>query len=108
VTYAANKLNCQGHAGGTDGIKAQLVFAGIFIVAVAALFIIFNLFTHGNFLEWMNIKIILANMVYPTFMAWGMCFIFACGYSDMSWGGVVVLASFGTGVLAICTAFQAR
>ncbi|MDR3332103.1 MAG: hypothetical protein LBT08_05695 [Synergistaceae bacterium] len=47
----------------------------------------------------MNIKIILGNMIYPTFMAWGMCFLFACGYTDMSWGAVVVLASFATGVL---------
>ena len=93
-----NSLPAKGTPGSTGGMKAQLVFAGIFIVAVAVVFFIFNLLTHGNFLEWMNIKIILANMVYPTFMAWGMCFLFACGYSDMSWGGVVVLASFGSGV----------
>jgi ribose/xylose/arabinose/galactoside ABC-type transport system permease subunit len=93
-----NSLSAKGKAGVTGGTKAQLVFAGIFIAAVAVVLFVFNLLTHGNFLEWMNIKIILGNMVYPTFMAWGMCFLFACSYNDMSWGGVVVLASFGTGV----------
>lgn len=93
-----NSLIAKGTPAGTGGTKAQLVFAGIFIAALAVVFFVFNLLTHGTFLEWMNLKIILAGMVYPTFMAWGMCFLFACGYSDMSWGGVVVLASFGTGV----------
>ena len=79
---------------------SQLIFLGIFIVAAAVVFYILNLFTHGNFLEWTNVKGILASMVYPTFMSWGMCFIFACGYSDMSWGGVIVLASFATGAFA--------
>jgi ribose transport system permease protein len=89
-----NSLTAKGAPGGA---RANLVFAAILAVAAAVLFLLFNLLTHGNFLEWMNIKIILANMVYPTFMAWGMCFIFACGYNDMSFGSVVVLASFGTG-----------
>jgi ribose transport system permease protein len=30
-------------------------------------------------------------------MAWGMSLLFACGYNDLSWGGIVVLASFATG-----------
>lgn len=81
------------------GLTSQLIFACLFIAAAAVLFFSFNLLTHGNFLEWMNIKIILGSMVYPTFMAWGMCFLFACGYNDLSWGGVVVLASFATGAI---------
>jgi ribose/xylose/arabinose/galactoside ABC-type transport system permease subunit len=102
-----NSQAAKGSPGGVGGMKAQLVFAGIFIVAVAVVFFVFNLLTHGNFLEWMNIKIILANMVYPTFMAWGMCFLFACSYNDMSWGGVVVLASFATGVFGNTYGFAA-
>ncbi|SHH87861.1 ribose transport system permease protein [Sporobacter termitidis DSM 10068] len=93
-----NSLTAKDTRGSMTGTKAQLVFAGIVIVAVVVLLLVFNLLAHGKFLEWMNIKIVLANMVYPTFMAWGMCFIFACGYTDMSWGAVVVLASFGVGV----------
>jgi ribose/xylose/arabinose/galactoside ABC-type transport system permease subunit len=102
-----NSLTAKGTPGGGGGMSSRLVFAGIFIAAVAILFFLFNLLTHGNFLEWLNIKIIIANMVYPTFMAWGMCFIFACGYSDMSWGGVVVLASFATGVFGNMYGFAA-
>ena len=93
-------LSTKDTPGSKSELKAKLTFAGIFIVGVAVVFFIFNLLTHGNFLEWQNVKIILANMVYPSFMAWGMCFLFACGYNDMSWGGVVVLASFATGVFA--------
>jgi ribose transport system permease protein len=37
-------------------------------------------------------------MIWPSFMAWGMTFLFACGYTDLSWGAVVVLGSFATGV----------
>jgi ribose transport system permease protein len=102
-----NSLTAKGAPGGGSGVKSQLVFVGIFVVVVAAAFFLFNLLTHGNFLEWMNVKIIIANMVYPTFMAWGMCFIFACGYSVLSWGGVVVLASFATGIFGNMYGFAA-
>ena len=85
-----------------SSIKPQLIFAGIFIAAVVVVFFIFDLITGGKFLDFennmMNMRIILASIIYPTFTAWGMCFLFACGYNDMSWGSVVVLASFGTGV----------
>lgn len=82
--------------------KSQLIFAGIFIAAAVVAFFVFDFITDGKFLDFsngmMNIRMIIASIVYPTFLAWGICFIFACGYNDMSWGSVVVLASFGTGV----------
>ena len=84
--------------GGANSVRSQLIFLAVFIIVAAIVFIFFNWITRGNFLEWMNMRIVLTSMVYPTFMAWGMCFLFACGYSDMSWGSVIVLASFGTGV----------
>jgi ribose transport system permease protein len=80
-----------------NDLKSRLVFSACFAVAVAVVFLLFNLLTHGSFLEWMNIKVLLAQIVWPTFMAWGMSLLFACGYNDLSWGGVVVLASFATG-----------
>jgi ribose transport system permease protein len=80
-----------------NNLKSQLIFAAIFVAAVVVVFLFFNLITHGNFLEWTNIKVILSAMVWPTFMAYGMSFLFACGYNDLSWGGIVVLASFATG-----------
>lgn len=94
-----NSLTAKKKASNDGGLKEQLVFIGIFLAVLVVLFIIFNAITKGNFLEWMNVKIIVANMIYPTFLAWGLCFLFACGYTDMSWGGVIVLASFATGVV---------
>jgi len=80
-----------------NNLKSRLIFSAIFIVSVAVVFLLFNLITHGSFLEWTNIKVLLGQMVWPTFMAWGMSLLFACGYNDLSWGGIVVLASFATG-----------
>ena len=90
--------------GRTDNsrMRSQLVFAGVFVAAIIIVFFVFNIVTNGKFLDFpnnmMNIRIILASIVYPTFISWGICFIFACGYNDMSWGSVIVLASFSTGV----------
>lgn len=84
-------------AGGS--LKQKLIIAGIVIVAAVVILAVFNLLTHGNFLKWSNVKIILGNMVYPSFLAWGICFLFACGFTDLSWGSVVVLGSFATGVV---------
>ena len=69
-------------------------FVAVFVVVVAAVLFVFNLLSGGSFLEWTNLKGILARSVYPSFIAWGFCFLFACGFTDMSIGGVVVLGSF--------------
>jgi len=100
-------------AGRSDSgrLKSQLIFTGIFIAAIIVVFFVFNVITNGKFLDFqnnmMNMRIILASIVYPTFISWGICFIFACGYNDMSWGSVVVLASFGTGVFGNAYGFGA-
>ncbi|MDR2487124.1 MAG: hypothetical protein LBD12_04090 [Clostridiales Family XIII bacterium] len=75
-----------------------LLFAGCVVAVTAVIFVVFNILTHGVFLGWTNIKVLLGQMVWPSFMAWGMTFLFACGYTDLSWGAVVVLGSFATGV----------
>lgn len=62
------------------------------VLAIAALGV--NLLTEGRFLSARNVVVILSNSVYPTLIAWGLCFLFACGYTDLSMGGVVVLGSF--------------
>lgn len=64
---------------------AVVLAGGVFLV---------NLWTGGAFLERKNIEIILSNSVYPSFIAWALCFTLACGYTDLSMGGVVVLGSF--------------
>jgi ribose transport system permease protein len=66
----------------------------ILIVAMAVVAVAVNLLTGGRFMAAKNLEVILSNSIYPTFLAWGLCFLFACGYTDMSMGGVLVLGSF--------------
>jgi ribose transport system permease protein len=66
----------------------------ILIVAMAVVAVAVNLLTGGRFMTGKNLEVILSNSIYPTFLAWGLCFLFACGYTDMSMGGVLVLGSF--------------
>ena len=71
----------------------SVLFLIIFIIALIAVSVALNFISGGKFLDPMNMRVILSNSVYPTFIAWGLCFLFACGYTDMSIGGVVVLGS---------------
>ncbi|MGM9606955.1 MAG: ABC transporter permease [Oscillospiraceae bacterium] len=71
------------------GLNLLILIAAMVVVAV-----IVNLFTGGEFLTVKNVEIIVSNSVYPTFIAWALCFLFACGYTDLSMGGVLVLGSF--------------
>ena len=85
-------------AGRTRGLKNwqfYLIFAGAIILVL----LLFHLVSGGSFLEWSNVKGILSRSAYPSFIAWGFCFLFACGYTDMSIGGVVVLGSFASCIL---------
>jgi len=75
------------------------LFALIFIAVLVLAGLLFNTLTDGKFMTWDNIKVIVSHTVYPAFVAWGLCFLFACGYTDMSIGGVLVLGSFAACVL---------
>ena len=66
----------------------------ILIAAMVVVAVVVNLFTGGEFLTVKNVEIIISNSIYPTFIAWALCFLFACGYTDLSMGGVLVLGSF--------------
>ncbi len=79
-------------------VKNILFFIG-FILAIVLVAVISNIITDGGFLYPLNIKVIISNAVYPIFIAWALCFLFACGYFDLSLGAIIVLASFGSGVL---------
>jgi ribose transport system permease protein len=76
--------------------RSRIVFLLIFVAALIFMALIFNLATDGRFIRLTTLSIIVKNSVYPTFVAWGLCFLFACGYTDMSIGGVVVLGSFAS------------
>ena len=73
--------------------RDSILFLAIFVVSLAIIAIILHFLTGKMFLESNNAKVIVSNSIYPTFIAWGLCFIFACGYTDLSVGGVVVLGS---------------
>ncbi|MCD7861782.1 MAG: hypothetical protein LUG25_07850 [Oscillospiraceae bacterium] len=86
----SNKISAQSE-------KTQMypaLFFLLFLAAIAVCACIANLLTGGMFLEVSNAKAIFCNCIYPCFVAWALCFMFACGYTDLSLGGVVVLGSF--------------
>lgn len=72
------------------------LFPAIFVLAIVVILLLFNLISGGRFLEPDNLMVIVSHLIYPCFIAWGFCFLFACGYTDMSIGGVVVLGSFAS------------
>ncbi len=86
-----------------DGTEAQSIFLKrkqtkpywvvlAFIIVIAG-FILFNVVFDGKFLNASNVISVLTHAVIPSFIAWGFSFIFACGYVDLSVGGVIVLAA---------------
>lgn len=67
----------------------------VFILAIMiVLFVIFNFITGGKFLTFSNMAVIFSHAIYPSFIAWGLVFLFACNYTDLSIGGVLVLGAF--------------
>lgn len=75
---------------------SPIVFFVVLVASILVLSIIFHYISDGRFLSGSNLSVIISHAVYPTFIAWGLCFLFACGYTDMSVGGVVVLSSFAS------------
>lgn len=73
-----------------------VVFAAILIAGIVVVSILFNIIAGGKFLDPSNMKLIISYTVWPTFVAWGLCFLFACGYTDLSIGAILVLGSFAT------------
>jgi ribose transport system permease protein len=74
----------------------QIIFFLILVAGIILVSIIFNIIAAGRFLETTNILVIISHIVWPTFVAWGLCFLFACGYTDLSIGAILVLGSFAT------------
>ena len=77
----------------TSERKRQLTFAGIFILVFLAVMLLFHLISGGSFLTGSNLMVVLGHALWPTFVGWAFCFLFASGYTDMSVGGVMVLGS---------------
>lgn len=71
-----------------SGIRIGIILAVIVVAALA-----FNAAFDGRFLSASNLVVLTSHAIIPTFVAWGMCFVFACDYTDMSIGAVIVLAA---------------
>jgi ribose transport system permease protein len=83
-----------GLGSGNEKQANQLVFLLILLAGIAVLALLFNIIAGGKFLEATNVLVIISHIVWPTFVAWGLCFLFACGYTDLSIGAILVLGSF--------------
>jgi len=79
--------------------QSSLVFVIILVAAIVLAAVVFNALAGGKFLTPTNITVVLSHIIYPAFVAWGLCFLFACGYTDLSIGAVVVLGAFASTVL---------
>jgi ribose transport system permease protein len=82
-----------------DKQKKPIVFVAILLVSIVVAAIIFNTIAHGAFLSRSNIIIIISHATYPSFIAWAISFLFACGYNDLSLGGILVLSAFASSIL---------
>jgi ribose transport system permease protein len=60
---------------------------------VILLFVILNFLLGGRVLTGQNIVSIIRHAVFPSFVAWGMSFIFTAGIIDLSVGATIVLAA---------------
>lgn len=78
-------------------IRKNLMLSGIFILIL----ILFNIVTQGRFLTVSNINALISHSVIPTFIAWGMCFIFTTGTMDLSIGAIMILAANVAGILGL-------
>lgn len=79
--------------------KKNAIQLGTLLVIIAAVCIVFNILFDGRFLSRDNINILVSHAIIPTFTAWGMCFVFACDYTDMSIGSIIILAANMAGIL---------
>ena len=82
----------------SNSAKKSFITAGITVAGLVIALFLFNVVSGGRFLARENFLIVLSHIVYPALTAWGLSFFFACGYTDMSIGSVVVLAAFASNI----------
>ena len=79
--------------------NSQLFSLIIIIVVIVVIFVIFNILAGGKFLTPSNMSIILSHATYPALIAYGIVFLFACNYIDLSLGAVLVLGAYTVNAL---------
>ncbi len=76
-------------------LKKQMILLG----CIGAIFVISNMAVDGRLLTWNNMKIIITHAIFPSFVSWGMMFIFTSGLIDLSIGANILLSA---NIGAIC------
>ncbi len=76
-------------------LKNQMILLG----CIAVIFVISNIAVGGRLLTWNNMKIIITHAIFPSFVSWGMMFIFTGGLIDLSIGANILLSA---NIGAIC------
>ncbi len=71
----------------------QRLIIPLIVLAIATMCAIFNLCFGGKFLTVSNISALISHAIIPSFVAWGLAFVFACDFTDMSVGAVIVIAA---------------
>ena len=71
----------------------------IALIVIVVLCILINIGFKGKFLTGNNISALLAMAIIACFSAWAFCFIFACGYIDLSLGAILILVGNSAGEL---------
>ena len=79
--------------------KKNIIQIVIIIAAIIAVCLVFNALTGNVFLSGGNILALLPHAIIPCFLGWALCFIFACDFTDMSLGPIVILAANAAGIL---------
>lgn len=82
----------------TGDSKKQWFLLFLIILLIAAVCGIFNVCFDGKFLTMSNISVLISHAIIPAFVAWGLAFVFACDFTDMSVGAVIVIAANAAGI----------
>ncbi len=84
------------HLEENQGREWLLLF--LLLIGIAVLCGIFNLCFDGKFLTRSNLAVLISHAIIPSFVAWGLAFVFACDFTDMSVGAVIVIAANAAGI----------
>jgi ribose transport system permease protein len=83
------------------GNDSKLANQGMALIALLVLVFLVHLGTGGRFLTMTNIGVIINHAIIPTFLVWGLCFIFTTGVMDLSVGAIMIVASTMAGILGL-------
>jgi ribose transport system permease protein len=83
----------------TGNNRKQWILLFLETLLVIAVCVIFNIIYDGKFLTTENLSVLISHAIIPSFVAWGLCFVFACDFTDMSVGAVIVIAANAAGIL---------